>query len=71
MNAVATISATGDRNPVVFSQGDAIALWTLMNAVNADPALLESEPLNNTGYVVVRGSPTAGWTLVDWNGKKF
>ncbi|MCW2516436.1 MAG: histidine phosphatase family protein [Mycobacterium sp.] len=70
-DAVATVYATGDRNPVVFSHGGAIALWTLMNAVNVDPALLESEPLNNTGYVVVHGSPTAGWTLVDWNGKKF
>ena len=69
--SVATIYATGDRNPVVFSHGGSIALWTLLNAPNADRALLESEPLTNTGYVVVHGSPTAGWTLVDWNGKKF
>jgi hypothetical protein len=39
-----------------------------MNAHNADPALLQAGPLNNTGYVVVHGSPSAGWTLVDWNG---
>ncbi|MBJ7337322.1 histidine phosphatase family protein [Mycolicibacterium sp.] len=67
-DAVATIYATGDREPVAFSHGAAIALWTLMNTTNADPALLETAPLNNTGYVVVRGNPSAGWTLVDWNG---
>ncbi|TPG34438.1 histidine phosphatase family protein [Mycolicibacterium hodleri] len=67
-DAVAAIYATGDRKPVAFSHGAAIALWTLMNTTNADPALLETEPLNNTGYVVVRGNPSAGWTLVDWNG---
>ncbi|WP_284235158.1 histidine phosphatase family protein [Mycobacterium antarcticum] len=67
-DAVAAIYATGDRDPVAFSHGAAIALWTLMNTNNADPTLLETKPLNNTGYVVVRGSPSAGWTLVDWNG---
>ncbi|MET0473384.1 MAG: histidine phosphatase family protein [Mycobacterium sp.] len=70
-DAVASIYASGDQRPVAFSHGGAIALWTIMNARNADPALLESEPLNNTGYVVVTGSPSAGWTLVDWNGKQF
>jgi broad specificity phosphatase PhoE len=70
-DAVAAIYATGDQHPVAFSHGGAIAVWALMNAANADPALLESQPLNNTGYVVVHGSPTVGWTLVDWNGKKF
>ena len=67
-DAVAAIYATGDHAPVAFSHGAAIALWTLMNTKNADPALLQTKPLNNTGYVVVRGNPSAGWTLVDWNG---
>jgi broad specificity phosphatase PhoE len=67
-DAVAAIYATGEHHPVAFSHGGAIALWTLMNAHNADPALLQADPLNNTGYVVVHGSPSAGWTLVDWNG---
>jgi hypothetical protein len=41
-----------------------------MNVNDVDPTLLTAKPLNNTGYVVVRGNPTAGWTLVDWNGFK-
>ena len=68
--AVASIYDSGDQRPVAFSHGGSIALWTLLNARNADPALIESEPLNNTGYVVVRGNPSTGWTLVDWNGKQ-
>ena len=67
--AVDAIYATGDRRPVAFSHGGAIALWTLMNT-DADPAFLADKPLPNTGYVVVRGNPSAGWTLVDWNGTK-
>ena len=70
-DAVASIYATGDQHPVAFSHGGAIALWVLTKAHNADPTLLESAPLPNTGYVVVRGNPSAGWTLVDWNGKQF
>jgi broad specificity phosphatase PhoE len=69
-DAIAAVYATGDHHPVVFSHGGAIALWTLMNASDVDRAQLESEPLNNTGYVVVHGNPSAGWTLVDWNGKR-
>lgn len=69
-DAVASIYASGDRRPVAFSHGGAIALWVEMNVKNGDPTLLTSKPLNNTGYVVVRGNPTAGWTLVDWNGFK-
>jgi broad specificity phosphatase PhoE len=68
-DAVKTICDTGDQHPVAFSHGGAIALWTLMNAHNADPALL-TKPLPNTGYVVVRGNASAGWTLVDWNGTR-
>jgi broad specificity phosphatase PhoE len=68
-DAVQTIYDTGDQHPVAFSHGGAIALWTLMNAHNGDPALL-AKPLPNTGYVVVRGNPSAGWTLVDWNGTR-
>jgi len=69
-DAVESIYASGDRRPVAFSHGGAIALWVEMNVNDVDPTLLTAKPLNNTGYVVVRGNPTAGWTLVDWNGFK-
>lgn len=69
-DAVQSIYDTGDHRPVASSHGGAIALWALMNADNADPALLEAEPLNNTSYVAVRGNPADGWKLLDWNGTR-
>ncbi|MBY0290119.1 MAG: histidine phosphatase family protein [Mycobacteriaceae bacterium] len=69
--AVRAIYATGDRRPVAFSHGAAIAVWTLMTVSNPRFELFESQPLPNTGYVVVQGNPTDGWRLVDWNGTKI
>jgi broad specificity phosphatase PhoE len=70
-DAVDAIYRSGQQHPVVYSHGAAIPTWTLMNAGNAPLDLLESQPLPNTGYVVVRGNPEDGWTLLDWNGTKF
>jgi broad specificity phosphatase PhoE len=68
--AVQSIYDSGDRQPVAFSHGAAIAVWTLMNVKNPRADLLQTQRLPNTGYVVVRGDPAEGWTLVDWNGTK-
>jgi broad specificity phosphatase PhoE len=66
--AVQKIYDSGDNKPVAFSHGAAIMIWTLMNVGNAKDTLLTTHPLPNTGRVVIKGSPTAGWTLVDWDG---
>jgi broad specificity phosphatase PhoE len=66
--AVQQISASGDQNPVAFSHGAAIMMWTQMNVPNADSALMMSHPLPNVGEVVVEGNPITGWTLVNWDG---
>jgi broad specificity phosphatase PhoE len=65
--AIQKIYNSGHNNPVVFSQGTAIMVWTLMNTKNAKDNLLTSHPLPNIGHVVITGNPTAGWTLVDWD----
>lgn len=62
-SALEAIGAGGYTRPVVYSHGGAIAAWTLMNVGNP-PA--DVTGLGNTGYVVVRGNPDTGWTLVDW-----
>lgn len=67
-DAVDTIYRSGQREPVVFSHGAAITMWTMLNVRNPRPDLLEGQPLPNTGVVVVRGNPDDGWTLLDWNG---
>lgn len=66
--AVQRIYDTGDANPVAFSHGVAIMAWTLMNAKNSRDELMTEHPLPNNGRVVITGSPTTGWKLVDWDG---
>lgn len=66
--AVQKIYDSGDKNPVAFSHGAAITMWTQMNASNADVSLLVSHPLPNVGEVVLEGNPMTGWTLVSWDG---
>lgn len=66
--AVRKVYDDGHAKPVVFSQGTAIMVWTLMNAKNGKDSLLTNHPLPNTGRVVLTGNPVTGWTLVDWDG---
>ena len=66
--AVRKIYDSGHSKPVVFSQGTAIMVWTLLNVKNPKSSLLTSHPLPNAGRVVITGNPTNGWTLVDWDG---
>jgi broad specificity phosphatase PhoE len=66
--AVQTIYDSGDLNPVAFSHSVAIMAWVLMNVTNPDISLYDSNPLPNTGRIVVVGSPQGGWTLTNWDG---
>ena len=66
--AIKKIYEGGHSKAVVFSQGQAIMVWTLMNVKNPKTSLLTSHPLPNTGRVVVTGNPSSGWTLVEWDG---
>ncbi|WP_046316338.1 histidine phosphatase family protein [Mycobacterium sp. UM_Kg1] len=66
--AVQQIYNAGDKNPVAFSHGASIATWTLMNVRNPRDELLIDHPLPNIAKVVITGSPTTGWTLVEWDG---
>jgi broad specificity phosphatase PhoE len=68
--AVNEIYRSGHQQPVAFAHGGSIAIWTMMNV--ADPPLdLVTQPLPNTGQVVIRGNPADGWTLLDWNGTRI
>ncbi len=66
-DAVRQIYESGDQNPVAFSHAAAIMLWVLMNVHNSDPSLLTGKPLPNIGHVIVKGNPSEGWTLTDWD----
>ncbi|MEV0059827.1 histidine phosphatase family protein [Nocardia sp. NPDC050718] len=62
------IQDRGDKRAVVFSHGGAIMIWALMSVNNPDMSKLQTDPLHNTGRVVVKGSPAKGWKLVSWDG---
>jgi broad specificity phosphatase PhoE len=66
--AVQKIYDSGEKNPVAFSHGAAIMLWTAMNVTNSKNSLLTTHPLPNVGRVVIRGNPVTGWTLLSWDG---
>ncbi len=66
--AVRKIYNDGHDNPVAFTQGMAIMVWTLMNAKNGKDSLLTTHPLPNGGRVVISGNPITGWTLLEWDG---
>ena len=66
--AVQEIYKDGGAKPVAFSHAEAIMYWTLMNVKNPKDSLVTTHPLPNLGRVVVTGSPSMGWTLVDWDG---
>ncbi|MGB6206150.1 histidine phosphatase family protein [Mycobacterium sp.] len=58
----------GTSKPVAFSHAESIMYWTLLNVKNPKDSLVNSNSLPNLGRVVVTGSPSTGWTLVEWNG---
>lgn len=66
--AIASVIADGGTDPVVFSHGATIMIWTMMTVENPDIGLLLSHPLGNTEQVVVKGNPEDGWTLVSYAG---
>jgi broad specificity phosphatase PhoE len=66
-DAIDSIYKSGDSHPVVFSHGAAIAAWTVMHAKKASIKMMTSNPLPNTGLIVITGNPQHGWTLDQWN----
>ena len=69
--AVDAIYHSGQQHPVAFSHSAAITAWTMMNVADPPLDLAQSQPLPNTGIVVVQGNPQDGWRLLDWNGTKL
>jgi broad specificity phosphatase PhoE len=66
--AIASVIAGGDTDPVIFSHGATIMVWTMMNVDNPDVLLMLTHPLGNTAVVVVTGNPEDGWMLQSWDG---
>jgi broad specificity phosphatase PhoE len=58
----------GLRTVAVVSHAAAMRVWVAATARNIDPMSVTRKELDNTGLVVLDGSPSAGWELVSWRG---
>ncbi|MEV7325524.1 histidine phosphatase family protein [Streptomyces sp. NPDC093970] len=65
---IAEAAASGARTVAVISHGAVIRLWTAARADNVDVPFAAARPLDNTGVVVLEGSPADGWKAVSWQG---
>ncbi|MDQ0993946.1 histidine phosphatase family protein [Streptomyces sp. V3I7] len=65
---VAEAAGNGTRTAALISHGAAIRLWTAARALNVDVPFAAAHPLENTGVVVLEGSPADGWKALSWAG---
>jgi len=66
---VAEISESGAQVAVAVSHGAAIRVWVSSRARNVRTSFGAENDLGNTGIVVLEGSQTHGWTLLNWAGQ--
>ncbi|WP_217239090.1 histidine phosphatase family protein [Streptomyces sp. AC555_RSS877] len=65
---VAEAAASGASAVAMVSHGAAIRMWTAARADNVDVAFAAARPLDNTGVVILEGSPSDGWKALSWAG---
>jgi broad specificity phosphatase PhoE len=65
---LAEIAESGAETAAVVSHGAAIRVWVAGSATNVAPSFAGEHDLMNTGIVVVEGSFSEGWRLVEWAG---
>ncbi|MGP4011266.1 histidine phosphatase family protein [Streptomyces sp. 4N124] len=65
---VAEAADSGAGTVAMVSHGAAIRMWTAARADNVDIAFAAAHPLDNTGVVVLEGSPADGWKALSWAG---
>ncbi|MFJ6123729.1 histidine phosphatase family protein [Streptomyces griseoviridis] len=65
---VAEAAASGAGTVAMVSHGAAIRVWAAARAGNVDLAFAERNRLDNTGVVILEGSPGDGWKALSWAG---
>ncbi len=53
----------------VVSHAAAMRVWVAGTATNIEPISVTQQELDNTGLIVLEGSPDDGWQLVRWSGE--
>jgi len=65
---VAEAAESGAGTVGMVSHGAAIRMWAAARADNVDVAFAAEHRLDNTGVVILEGSPADGWKAVSWAG---
>ncbi|MFF4571709.1 histidine phosphatase family protein [Streptomyces sp. NPDC001410] len=65
---IAEAVASGAGSVAVISHGAAIRMWTATRADNVDVAFAAARPLENTGVVILEGSPSDSFKALSWAG---
>jgi broad specificity phosphatase PhoE len=65
---IAEAADSGARTVAMVSHGAAIRMWTSARAGNVDVDFADARPLDNTGIVILEGSPADGWKALSWAG---
>ncbi len=65
---IAAIANSGVDVAAAVSHGASIRVWVSSRAHNVAPSFGAENALDNTGIVTLEGSPSEGWTLIDWAG---
>jgi broad specificity phosphatase PhoE len=65
---VAEAADSGAGTVAMVSHGAAIRMWTAARADNVDVPFAAARPLDNTGVVILEGSPADGWKALSWAG---
>jgi probable phosphoglycerate mutase len=65
---IAEAAESGAGTVAMVSHGAAIRMWTTARADNVDVPFAAARPLDNTGIVVLDGSPADGWKVLSWAG---
>lgn len=63
------IAASGATTAAAFSHGAAIRVWVSSRAHNIATTFGAENVLDNTGIVILEGSPAEGWILTEWAGQ--
>jgi broad specificity phosphatase PhoE len=65
---VAEAAGSGAGTVALVSHGAAIRMWTAARADNVDIPFAAARPLDNTGVVILEGSPADGFKALSWAG---
>ncbi|MFC9505078.1 histidine phosphatase family protein [Streptomyces sp. NPDC057002] len=64
-------SGTGAETVALVSHGAVIRMWVAARAGNIDVDFASAHALQNTGVVILTGTPAEGWRVREWAGRSI